>query len=526
MNNSTLFSHSENNHYFLGYKNLINLDLTEVEYYSALKEACYGNISKEGRIIIHEYAHWLQSVGTPYGFFLELIRHYENELLKQLEELITDRLYKENQIKISPPFKKYIEDKLFYTIQDEVLWDLFDQWLDLYFLTIVTDERRDSYYEKIKKYQNFFSSYSECKHTQDIENYLFLPLLFSRADRFLDCRLSEFIGRKIPPVHMNPEDLYSERNLKAATASGLNGMSLQITHHSLWESYATVVEYMDVPEEFVFPSQFDTAGRHRAWNEYYDPLRYLELYLVSSKFDKQLFLKSCICIFDIVFSPPILPQCVLLREDKISMLDFDIVSRFYAVAEAAKYVGNISDYPSIGEYSTAICRALNWCTPDEVFLQLRRCWDSLNVIPAGKMFQYFITMRMTGEYLPLNRMRFLCEIRESNANPCFLKLKDTMITNTTLSYGLLMDTQIELIRISTMLQMDVLSPEPMEYDYKYYQEQLLRELVEKLWEQDDKVITLTVPEACACLDQIESFLHSWIDNNHIDVQLNLKGTIK
>lgn len=526
MNSSTLFSHNANNHYFLGYKNLIRLDMTEAEYHNAVKEACYGNISKEGRIIIHEYAHWLQSAGTPYGFFLELIRHYENELLKQLEELIADRLYKENQIKISPPFKKYIEDKLFYTIQDEALWNLFDQWLDLYFLTIVTDERRDSYYGKIKEYQDFFSSYSKCRHTQDIENYLFLPLLFSRADHFLDCRLSEFTGRKIPSVDISREDLYSGRNLKAATASGLNGVSLQITHHSLWESYATVTEYMDVPEEFIFPSQFDARDRQRKWNEYYDPLRYLEIYLLSSKFDKLLFLKSCLCVFDIVFSPPILPQCVLLREDKISMFDFDIVSRFYAVAEAARYVGIISNYSSIGEYSTAICRALNWHTPDEVFLQLRRCWDSLNVIPTGKMFQYFITMRMTGEYLPFNRMRFLCEIMENNANPCFLKLKDHMITNTAFSYGLLMETQMELNIISAMLQMDALVPKPLEYDYEYYQKQLLQELVEKLWEQNNKAVTLTVPKTCDCLDQIESFLQSWIDDNHIDVQLNLEKTIE
>ena len=522
MDRSTLFLHSEGNNYFLGYKNLISLNMTEAEYDAAVRDACYGGRSKEARIIIHEYAHWIQSVGTPYGFFLELVRHYENELLRQLEKLIALRLYKENHIKVSPPFKQYVEDKLFYNIQDKELWDLFEHWLDLYFLTLVTQQRRDAYYEKVKKYRKFFLSYSECGHTQDMENYLFLPLLFSRADNFLDCRLSEFIGRGAPSEKIERDALYSEKNMKAAAASGLNGASLQITHHSLWESYATAVEYVDTPEEFVFPSQFDSSNRKKPWNEYYDPLRYLEIYLSSSNYDKLLFLKSCICVFDIVFSPPVLPQCQLLREDKISMFDFDIVSRFYAVAEAARFVGIMSNYPSIGEYMTAICRALNWYTPDEVFLQIRRCWDSLNVIPAGKMFQYFVTMRMSGEYLPLNRTRFLGEVREGHVNPCFLKLKDKMITNTVFSYDLSMETKFELIRISAMLQMDALFPEPLEYDYEYYRYHLLRQLVEQLWERDHKNITLTVPATCNCFERIKSYLQSWINDNFIDVQLNFE----
>lgn len=524
MEKSTLFLHSENNNYFLGNKNLISLNMTETEYNNAIREGCYGSISKEGRIIIHEYAHWVQSVGTPYGFYLELVHHYENELLRQLEEMIAVRLYRQNHIKVTPPFKKYIENKLFYTIQDKELWNLFDQWMDLYFLTLATEERRDLYYNAMQQYEGFFSSYPECEHTHNIENYLFLPLLFNRVDNILDCRLSEFIGRDISCKNVAREELYSARNLKAATASGLNGASLQITHHSLWESYATVVEYVDVPEEFVFPSQFDSHGSQKPWDEYYDPLRYLEIYLPSANYNKLLFLKSCICLFDIVFSPPVLPQCVLLRESKISLFDFDIVSRFYAVAEAAKYVGAISDFPSTGEYMTAICRALHWYTPDEVFLQLRRCWDSLNVIPSGKMFQFFITMRMSGEYLPLNRMRFLCEISEKHVNPCFLKLKDHTVTNTRLSYGLLMESEMELFLNSALFQMDALFPEPLEYDHEYYQYHLLRELVEKLWEEDHKVITLTVPQTCDCLEIIKSSLQTWINDNCIDVQLNFEMT--
>ncbi len=522
MNKSTCFFHSEHNNYFLGYRNLLSLNMTEADYDNAVREACYGHISKEGRIIIHEYAHWVQSVGTPYGFFLELVHHYENELLRQLEELIAARLYKKYQIKVSPPFKKYIEDKVFYTIQDEELWDLFEHWLDLFFLTIVTDERRDLYYEKINDYRDFFLFYSKCKHTQDIGNYLFLPLLFSRADDFLDCKISEFIGREMPSKDIEREELYSRKNMKAAMASGLNGMSLQITHHSLWESYATVVEYMEIPEEFTFPSQFDLHNELKPWNEYYGPLRYLEIYLPSPSYDKLLFLKSCICVFDIVFSPPILPQCQLLREGKISMFDFDIVSRFYAVAEAARYVGMLSEYPSMGEYTTAICHALNWHTPDEVFFQIYKCWDSLNAIPAGKMFQYFVTMRMSGEYLPFNRIGFLCEVEQKHVTPCILKFNDKIITNTVFSYDIFLETWIDLIRTNIMLQTEVFFPEPLEYDYEYYQYHLLRELVEKLWEQASKTITLTIPESCNCLEGIKSYLQLWIDENFIDVQLNFE----
>lgn len=523
MDKSTLFFHANNN-YFLGCKNLISFNMKEDEYKEAIREGCYGDLSKNGRIIIHEYAHWVQSAGTPYGYYLQLVHHYENELLRQLEELIASRLYKGNQIKVSPPFKKYIEDKLFYNIQDKKLWDLFECWIDLFFLHILTCQRRDLYYNTIKQYKKFFASYPQCRYTEDIENYIFLPHLFNRADRFLDCRLSEFIGREIPPRDIKRDELYSRKNMCAAMASGVNGYSLQITHHSLWESYATVVEYIDVPEAFEFPSRFSAVGTKKAWNEYYDPLRYLEIYLPSAKYDKLLFLKSCICVFDIVFSPPILPQCVLLRESKISVFDFDIVSRFYAVAETARRVGSLSNYQSVGEYMTAICRALKWYTPDEVFLQILRCWDSLNIIPSGKMFQYFIIMRMTGEYLPFNRLRFLYEVRAEHVRPCFLKLKDNLITNPCFSYGLSLDAQMELYMISAALGMDVLFPEALKYDYEYYQYYLLRELVQKLWERNDKMITLVIPAACSCIENVESYLQSWIDDNYIDVQLNFEYT--
>lgn len=525
MDRSTLFFHSDSTNYFWDHKNLISLHMTESEYNHAIEAGFYGEISENRRIIIHEYSHWVQSAGTPYGFYLELVHHYERELLRQLEELIAARLYKENQIKVSPPFKKYIEDRLFYNIQDDELWDLFEHWMDFYFLTVMTDQRRDVYYDTIKQYKSFFSSYPECRHTQDIENYLFLPHLFSRIDNFLDCKLSEYIGRNVPPKTIKREELYSEKNRKIFIASGLNGMLLQITHHSLWESYATVVEYVDAPEEFVFPSKCTADGKQKPWNEYYDPLRYLEIYKPYSNDDKLLFLKSCICLFDIVFSPPVLPQCMLLRDDSISMFDFDIVSRFYAVAEAAKYaVGPISAYPSAGEYMTAICRALHWHTPDEVFFQIYRCWDSLNVIPPGKMFQHFITMRMAGEYLPLNRIRFLDEVRLNHVNPCFLKLKDKMITNTSFSYRLSIESELELLLMNTMLQLNTHFPEPLEYDYEYYQYYLLQELVEKLWENDNKIITLSIPKSCNYIKKIKSHLQTWIHDHFIDVQLNFEYT--
>ncbi len=83
-------------------------------------------------------------------------------------------------------------------------------------------------------------------------------------------------------------------------------------------------------------------------------------------------------------------------------------------------------------------------------------------------------------------------------NPCFLKLKDKIITNTKLSYGLFMETEMELLMISAALQMAPLLPEPLEYGYEYYQHQLLQELVERLWESNDRIITLKVPEACDC----------------------------
>lgn len=150
------------------------------------------------------------------------------------------------------------------------------------------------------------------------------------------------------------------------------------------------------------------------------------------------------------------------------MFDFDIIFRFYAVTEAARHVGTISTYKSAGEYMAAICDALNWCTPDQVFLQIRRCWNSLDVIPAGKMFQYFIMQRMAGEYLPWNRMRFLDEVRVGRANLCFLKLKDNMITNTNLSYGMSIGAEMELKWMNVILQLDELFPEPIEYDYEYY----------------------------------------------------------
>lgn len=494
MKGSGLFFHADNNNYFLGYKNLISLGMTKDEYDRALDQGHLGSMSKAGRLIVHEYAHWVQSAGTPYGYFLELVRHYENELLRRLEELIAERLHGENGIRVAPPFKRYVEERLFYTIQDEELWKLFQQWIDLYFLTLVTDKRRDLYYDAVRRHKGFFASYPECESMRDAENYMYLPRLFCRTNDFLDERLSAYIGRSVPVKNRERGALYSEKNQRAAMASGANGMSLLITHHSLWESYATVVEYVDTPEEFGFPSCVDVASGKRMWDEYHDPLRYLQLYLPSAKYDTSLFLRSCICVFDIVFSPPVLPQCVLLREEEISMFDFDLVSRFYAAAEAARFVGPMSGYRSMGEYMSAICRALNWRTPDEVFYQLYRCWDSLNVIPAGEMFQKLLVMRMSGEYLPLNRARFLCELREERIWPGFLKLKDRMIFD------------------------------PAAHGKDFYRYHLLRELVERLWEEDARVITLEAAETCEELEDAKAYLRSWLEEHFIDVQLEISVT--
>lgn len=524
MSHSKLFLHTGNNNYFLGCRNQISFDMTKAEYDKALGNACWGEFSEQGRIIVHEYEHWVQSTGSPYGFYLELVYHYENELLQKMEELIAYRLYNENGIKVSPPFKKYIENPLFYNVQDEKLWRMFDHWLDLYFLIKLTEERRDNYNNLLKQYEGFFRAYPKCENTKDIDNYYFLPRLFSRVDDFLDRKLSEFIGREVPPKCINDEDLYTKKNIEAVMIMGLNGISTQITHHSLWESYATVVEYLDTPEEFSFSSQFKANNEQKPWDEYYEPLRYLEFYLPSPNYDKLLFLKSCLVIFDIAFSPPILPQCKPFREDHVSMYDFDIISRFYAAAQTAGRVGLMSDYSSAGEYSTAICRALNWRTPDEIFLQLWRCWDSLDVVPAGRMLQCFIAMRVAGEYLALNRIRFLGEVRNRHINPCFLKFKDYTITNTRLAYDLSFEALSELSMYGILFQQDNLFPEPLSYDEEYYRYYLLRELVEKIWEEESKVIILTIPKECKCYEKVKTYLQSWINGHNIDAQCVLMMT--
>ena len=520
---SSLFSHSDNKNSFIGQNSTLNFNLTKAEYEHAIEDFCFGDSSEHSRIITHEYCHWVQYTGTPYGYYLELVYHYENKLLQQIIELLAERLYQNNQIESTPPFKKYIENCIFSNIHDEHLWNKFEQWLDLFFLLSESETSRDEYYNYVIAHKTILSSYSSCNQTQNIDNYLYLPLLFYRLDQFFDEELSDYIGRTPTQRDINNdrEIIYSKKNYKAFISTGFNGMSLRITHQSLWESFATVIEFLDTPDDFCFPIEdFTYNNEVKSFNEYYDPLRMLEINLPSAKHDKKLFLQSCAYLFDIVFSPPILPQCKLLREDVFSVFDFDITARFYAVAEAARVIGPMNNFKSGGEYSSAICHMLHWHTPDEVYLQIRRCWDSLNIIPAGKMFQLFIDCRMAGHSIFFNRQRFLSEVYARNINPCFLKLKDCFITNSNFSFHMNFEAWNELMFINAYLHMPALFPEPLKHDFEYYQYTLLQELVEIIWESGNKHITLSIPKECTSIKKIQDYLVSWLKKHYIDVQLS------
>ncbi len=522
MNTSHSFFHSGDRNYFLQHKNLIKLDMTESEYREAIESALYGEYSENYQFLIHEYSHWVQSVGTPFGYYLELVHHFENKLLMELEEYISYRLYSLNGVNVSPPFEQYITDPLFYQIQDESLWKKFGQWLDLFYYTEFGLRRRDLYYAHIKKSKSVLLQFVKCENTPNIDNFMFPPLLFDRVDNFIDQRLSLFVGREFTPHNTERNDIYSNKNQRCAIATGNNAISEYITQDSLWESYATVIEYIETPDDFVFPIKNDWKKSEQNFDKYYDPLRFLEVYLFSPNWDKKLFLETCSCLFDIIFSPPILPQCAPLREKKLSMFDFDIVSRFYAVAQTAHQINRLDCFESRGEYIETICSILGWHTPDEICFQIRRCWDSLPLIPAGKTFQHFINLRIAGEHLHFNRQRFLTELALGNVNPCCLEFRDKVIANETFDYGLTMDAAHYLMLFNYHVGLDNVQPEPMAEGYMYYKQYFLQQLVEKIWSGTDKIVAFSKPANCNNPKPIEDYLEKWIKMNHIDIQIKFQ----
>ena len=76
MKSSSLFFHSENKNSFIGQNSTLNFNLTKDEYEQAIEDFCFGDSSEHSRIITHEYCHWVQYTGTPYGYYLELVYHY------------------------------------------------------------------------------------------------------------------------------------------------------------------------------------------------------------------------------------------------------------------------------------------------------------------------------------------------------------------------------------------------------------------------------------------------------------------
>lgn len=522
MDTSHFFFHSGEKNYFLQHKNLIKLDMTENDYREAIESACYGEYSENYQNLIHEYSHWVQSVGTPFGYYLELVHHFENKLLMELEEYISYRLYSLNGVNVSPPFEQYITDPLFYQIQDESLWDKFGQWLDLFYFTEFGIRRRDLYYGHVTESEQILLQFSKCENTRKVDNFMFPPLLFDRVDNFIDQRLSLFVGREFTPHNTERNSIYSRKNLQCAVATGNNAISEYITQESLWESYATVIEYIETPDDFVFPGKEDGKKCEQNFDKYYDPLSFLEVYLFSATWDKKLFLETCSCLFDIIFSPPILPQCAPLRESKISMFDFDIVSRFYAVAQAAHHINRLNCFDSRGKYIETICSVLGWHTPDEIYFQIRRCWDSLTLIPAGKSFQHFINLRIAGEHLHFNRQRFLAELALDNVKPCFLVFRDKVATNETFDYDLTMDAANYLSCFNYCVGLDNVRPEPMPDENMYYKHYFLQQLVEKIWSGTGKLVVFSKPANCKNPKPILDYLKKWVSKNHIDIQIKLQ----
>lgn len=359
----------------------INLDMTYGEYQHTLEGFRIRRaINENTRIILHEYGHWLQASATPYGIYLECLSMRSNTILIQLIRTIIQKCKGKTDARI--PLLDLLDDNFFLRNDPDITCLLY-KWLDLSVVRCYFETTLNEYQEYAENYQSV---------RRDVSNYLMISSYIRDLDRDEAKELQNQSGIKFPykPSENFIYDLDERERVQGFELTMAKYKTgFQISSKSLYESFSTVLEWCLAPDEFHIPNKIS-----RDISDYYFPLSVLKECL--GKCSNGQFLYSCIAVFDIIFSPPIFPQCCLMRSYRFSLCDYDISARFYSIIWVLRNIGPIQEGEVIEEYQRKICQSLNWATPVEVSAKLIELSNTLPQTPMVKIFLTFQSWRLKG----------------------------------------------------------------------------------------------------------------------------------
>lgn len=387
----------------------INLDMTYDEYQCTLEGYRSRHaVSENTRTILHEYGHWLQASATPYGMYLECLSMRSSAILIHLIRTIIQKCKGKTDARI--PLLDLLEDNYFLRNDTDITWLLY-KWLDL---SVVRCYFETSLYE----YQEYVETYQSVR--RDVSNYLMISSYIRDLDRDIAREFQKQSGVKIP---YKPSEgfIYDfderERVQGFELAMADYKVCFQISTKSLYESFSTVLEWCLAPDEFHIPNKIG-----KDISDYYFPLSVLKESL--GKCSNGQFLYSCIAIFDIIFSPPIFPQCCLMRSYQFSLCDYDICARFYSIIWILRNIGPIQEMEVIEEYQRKICRSLNWVTPIEISAKLVEFSNVLPQTPMTRVFLNFQNWRLKGFWPFYDIEEYLSELSRNMISVPVLQLTD------------------------------------------------------------------------------------------------------
>ncbi len=446
----------------------INLDMTYDVYQRTLEEFRTRRVVNENtRIILHEYGHWLQASATPYGMYLEYLSMRSNAILIHLIRTIAQKC--EGKIDARIPLLDLLDDN-FFLRNDPDITNLLYKWLDL---SVVRCYFGTSLYE----YQEYAKTYQSIR--KDVSNYLMISSFIRNLDRDEAKELQNQAGVKFPYKPSENfiydfDELERVHGFECIMAEYKVGV--QIFSKSLYESFSTVLEWCLAPDEFHIPSEI---GRDLV--DYYFPLSALKEFL--GKCSNGQFLYSCIAIFDIIFSPPIFPQCSLMRSCRFNLCDYDISARFYSIIWVLRDIGPIQDTEVIEEYQRKICQSLNWVTPIEISAKLLEFSSTLPKSPIYKIFLTFQSWRLKGFWPFFDIEEYLSELSRNMISVPVMQLTDRVYIDHVISneVDFAMSSLLQQFTIQAMNSgiFDLCLPFKMDLTKNAF-ERLLKELLETL----------------------------------------------
>lgn len=387
----------------------INLDMTYDGYQRALEGFRTQRIVNENtRTILHEYGHWLQAAATPYGMYLECLSMRSNAILIHLVRTIIQKC--KGKIDARIPLLDLLDDNLFLRNDPDITYLLY-KWLDLSVVQCYFGTSFNEYQKYAKTYQCI---------RRDVSNYLMISSYIRDLDRDEAKELQNQSGVKFPykPSENFIYDLDERDRVQSFELIMAKYKAVfQISSKSLYESFSTVLEWCLAPDEFHIPNEI---GRNIS--DYYFPLSILKERL--GKCSNEQFLYSCIAVFDIIFSPPIFPQCSLMRSCRFNLCDYDISARFYSIIWILRNIGPIQDREVIEEYQRKICQSLDWATPVEISAKLLEFSNTLPQIPMSKIFLTFQGWRLKGFWPFFDIEEYLSELSRNMISVPVMQLTD------------------------------------------------------------------------------------------------------